>query len=120
MRVDLLPRLFELQAAAEHLDAQVVFLVDHDGDGLVLPDGHAARAFGGGVLLADQVPLDEQLAVDLRGVPPDRRRASCGDELRAEQRVADAALQRLPLLARCAGEERQAGRRCGPGGCARR
>ncbi len=45
-RVDLLPGFFELQAAAEDLDAEVVFLIDHDGEGFVFADRHAAGALG--------------------------------------------------------------------------
>ena len=55
-----------MQAAAQDLDAQVVFLVDHDRDGFVLADRDASRAFGGRVRLADQMPLDQQLPIDFR------------------------------------------------------
>jgi hypothetical protein len=56
-----------------------------------------ARAFGRRVLLADEVPLDEKIAIGLGGlVQIDIQRL--WRELRAENRVANAMLQRLPLM----------------------
>ena len=63
--VDLLPDAVQVQPALHHLDAQVVLLVDHQAELLVAVDGHGAGALALGVLAADQVPLDEELAVDL-------------------------------------------------------
>ena len=63
--VDLLPGRVEVEAAVEHLDPQVVLFVDHHADLLARIDGDAARALGLGMLAADQLPLDEELAVDL-------------------------------------------------------
>ena len=62
------PGGFEFEAAAEDLDAEMVFLVDHDADGFVVTDGDAAGAFAGGVLLGDEVAFDEHLAVDFVGL----------------------------------------------------
>ena len=43
----------------------MVLLVDHHADLLARIDDHAAGAFGVGVFAADELPLDEELAVDL-------------------------------------------------------
>ena len=42
----------------------MVFLVDHQADGLLRPEGDAARPFGGGQLAADELPFDQELAVE--------------------------------------------------------
>ena len=42
--VDLVPAFVERQPAAEDLDPQVVLLVDHQADGFLRADAHAARA----------------------------------------------------------------------------
>jgi hypothetical protein len=42
----------------------MVFLVDHEAEFLCLVDGHGPAALAFGVLAADEVPLDEQLAID--------------------------------------------------------
>jgi hypothetical protein len=69
--VDLAPGLVEGHAAAHHLQAEVVLLVDHDADRLAGVEGDAAGAFeDGGQLPADELPLDEELAVE-RGHPGD-------------------------------------------------
>ena len=47
-----------------HLHPQVIFLVDHQADLLALVDGHAAGAFGLGMLAADELPLDQELPID--------------------------------------------------------
>ena len=62
--VDLLPDAVQVQAALHDLDPQVVFLVDHEAELLGLVDGHGPAALALGVLAADQVPLDEELAID--------------------------------------------------------
>ena len=62
--VDLLPGVLQIEPAVHHLDPQVVFLVDHQADLLAAVDGHAAGPFALGVLAADQLPLDQELAVD--------------------------------------------------------
>ena len=51
----------------ENLEAEVVFFVDHDGDGFVVGDGDAAGPFAGGVLLGDEVAARQKPAVDLVG-----------------------------------------------------
>ncbi len=63
--VDLLPDAVQVEAALHDLDPQVVFLVDHQAELLVPVDGHGPAALAFGVLAADQVPLDEELAIDL-------------------------------------------------------
>ena len=62
--VDLLPGGLQVEPAVHHLDAQMVLLVDHQADLLVAVDGHAAGALAFGMFAADQLPLDEELAVD--------------------------------------------------------
>ena len=42
----------------------MVLFVDHQADLLAAVDGHAAGAFALGVLAADELPLDQELAVD--------------------------------------------------------
>ena len=64
MRLICSQALSQVQPAVHHLDPQMVFLVDHQADLLVAVDGHAAGALAFGVLAADQLPLDEELAVD--------------------------------------------------------
>jgi len=84
------------------------FLVNHDGQRFALGDSDAAGAFGGGVGLADQVALDEKLAIDVRSVVEvnvEKARRKIG----AQDRVADLVLQRLALRTRAAREERKAG-----------
>ena len=65
--IDLLPCLFKLQSATKHLEAEMVFLIDHDRHGFVLPDRDAPGALGSRVRLADQMPFDQKLAVNFRG-----------------------------------------------------
>src|SRR5262245_25731162 len=102
--VDLIPGLFKLKPAAQHLDAQVVFLVDHDRKCFAFTNGNAARALRGGVLLADQVPLDQELAVHLRGgFEIDIK--SFGGKLGVKDGLADFVLGGLPLVAGHAGQE---------------
>ena len=62
--VDLLPDAAQLQPALHHLDPQMVLLVDHQAELLAAVDGHGAGALALGVFAADQVPLDEELAID--------------------------------------------------------
>ena len=66
--VDLLRAGRKLAARLEHLQAEVVFLADHGGEGFVLGDDGAARAFGLGEVAADEVPLDEQVAMEVGGL----------------------------------------------------
>jgi hypothetical protein len=63
---DGVPRLPELESGAQHLDAEVVLLVDHHGERLVLADDHARPALRAAEFAADQVALDEDLAFQLR------------------------------------------------------
>ena len=44
----------------------MIFLVDHEADGFARAEGDAARAVGGGQLAADELSLDEELAVERR------------------------------------------------------
>ena len=62
--------------AREHeLDAEMVFLVDHDGDVFERADRHAARTVAGGELAGDHLPLDQELTVEGRkGVDVEIRR----------------------------------------------
>ena len=62
--VDLLPDALQVQAALHDLDAQVVLFVDHQAELLVAVDGHGAGALALGVLAADQLAFDEELAID--------------------------------------------------------
>ena len=62
--LDLLPDALQVEAAVHALDPQVVLLVDHQADLLAAIDRHAPRALGLGELAADELPLDEELAVD--------------------------------------------------------
>ena len=65
---DALVAFFQLQVAGEDLHTEVVFLVDHDGDGFVGRKGHSARSVPFGVLAGDQVSLDQQLAFERVGL----------------------------------------------------
>ena len=69
MLVDLAARRLEIEPAVHHLDAQMVLFVDHHTELFVWVDRHGPGAFALGVLPADQLALDEELAVELR---PDR------------------------------------------------
>lgn len=64
--VDLLPGLAELHSRAENLHAQVVFLIDHDGEGFVAADGHGAGYLVviRSVLSRDEVSFDQQFAIE--------------------------------------------------------
>jgi hypothetical protein len=63
--VDVAPRLVEGEPAAEHLQAEVVLLVDHDAGRLGRVERHPARALQPGrQLAADELPLDQELAVE--------------------------------------------------------
>lgn len=57
-----------MQAGAQRLHAEVVFLVDHHAEGFLLVDDEAAAGALGGVLAADEVALDEDLLVEWREV----------------------------------------------------
>ena len=86
-RVDRRERRGQVQPRVDPLDPQVVFLVDHDRQLLVgqahrecagcVDAAHARGQLALGVLPTDQVPLDEQLAIDrghLVDVDPGERR----------------------------------------------
>ena len=63
--VDLLPGAVQVQAALHDLDAEVVLLVDHQADLVSLGSMATPRApCAFGQFAADQLPLDEELAVD--------------------------------------------------------
>ncbi len=55
----------ERQSREHHLDPEVIFFVDHDGDVLVRRDRDPARSFGIFQLARDQLPLLEEQAVEL-------------------------------------------------------
>ena len=59
------PDFGEPEAREHDLDAEVVFLVDHDGDVFQRADGDAARAVAGGQLAGDELALDQELAVEV-------------------------------------------------------
>ena len=82
--VDLLPDALQVQPALHHLDPQVVLLVDHQAELFAAVDGHGPGALALGVLAADQVPLDEELAIDLFQLSTRRRRASRSRRRRLE------------------------------------
>ena len=63
--VDRVPAVVEREAAAEDLHPQMVLLVDHQAQVLVVADADAARAVRLGMLAADELPLDEELAVEV-------------------------------------------------------
>ena len=68
------PGVVQRQARVHHLDAQVVFLVDHDGDVLLRADGDAAGAVAAGELAGDELALDQELAVEcVHGVDVEER-----------------------------------------------
>jgi hypothetical protein len=58
-------RVGELQAGADALEAEVVFLVDHDRGGFAGVKDQAAATGAVGVLLADEVPLDQEGTVEV-------------------------------------------------------
>ena len=58
----------EVEAGADALDAEVVLLIDHDGDGLFAVHHDAAAGGAGGVFATDEVAFDEDLLADLRQV----------------------------------------------------
>jgi hypothetical protein len=45
------------------LDAQMIFLVDHQADLLAAINGHAAGPFAFGMLAADELALDQELPI---------------------------------------------------------
>lgn len=59
-----LPSLEEMEARAEGLKADVVLLVDHDGEGFVPVHHQAAPGVFGGMFAADQVFFHEKLLVE--------------------------------------------------------
>ena len=68
-----LPGLVEGEAAAHHLQAEVVLLVDHHADRFLGVERDAARAVEHGrEFPADELPLDQELAVE-RGQSTARR-----------------------------------------------
>ena len=95
-RVDLLPGLVKLQAAAHDLNPQMILLVDHQAERLLRIDIDAPRPVGLRQLAADELPLDEQLPIDggqlghfdLQQVVPV---GDCND------RVLEGLLDRLPI-----------------------
>ena len=96
--VDVLPCLVEGEAAAHHLEAEVVFLVDHQADGFLGSEGDAARPLGGGQLAADELPFHQQLPVQRRQ-PHDVEVAEHRIELQLADALAQHALD-LRLLVR--------------------
>ena len=64
-KVNLLPGRPQVEAAVHALDSEMVFLVDHQADLLEPVDRDAPRSLGLGMLPADELPLDEELPVDL-------------------------------------------------------
>ena len=61
----------------------MVFLVNHDCDSFAIRDGHSARVVGFGVLVGDQMPLDQQVAVQFAG----------GGDVDVEQSVVDVGVE---------------------------
>ena len=59
--VDRIPRLLQLKAGAQHLDAEVIFLIHHHGKSLVLADHHARARLRAAQFPADEMALDENL-----------------------------------------------------------
>ena len=97
----------------------MVFLVDHDRDRFVLADRHAARAFGGGVGLADQMALDQQMPIHLRGlieIDIERLRR----DVRIEDHIADLVFQRGAAARASTWTGNDAPRRSAPAECAKR
>ena len=64
--VDRVPDFREPEARKHELDAEMVFLVDHDGDVFQRAQGDAARAVAGGQLAGDDLALDQELPVEGR------------------------------------------------------
>ena len=64
--VGVLPGFVEGEAGADHLQAEVVLLVDHDADDFVGGEGDAARPLAVGQLAADELAFDEELAIERR------------------------------------------------------
>ena len=67
--VYLVPRLREAKSRAKHLHAEVVLLVDHDGQPLVVAHRDGAAGLAGHVLAGHEVPLDEDVPLDLARGP---------------------------------------------------
>jgi hypothetical protein len=66
--VDRAPGLLQLEAGAQHLDAQVILLVDHHGNRLVAADDDAGAGLRAAEFAADEVALDEDLALEFAEV----------------------------------------------------
>src|SRR5690606_29249910 len=95
----------------QHLNAQVIFLVDHNGERFIAADRHGARHViaGGGVLTADEVALDEQLPFQRRALSEVDPKDVVGDAAVGDLRAA--ALEHLETLAATgAADEREAGK----------
>ena len=76
-------------------------------------DGHGAAALGLGVLAADQVPLDEELAVDASPARRRRRRAARSEALMRQDALAQDLLDLGAVLRRGAADEGEVGQIAG-------
>ena len=66
--IDQLEGALELQAGADRLHPQVILFVHHDAQGLATIHDHGAAHAFGGVLAADEMPLDQDLFLQGRKV----------------------------------------------------
>ena len=64
--VDSLPRRLQIESAVHHLDAQMIFLVDHHAVLLTGVNRDGTRAVRVGNLTTDQLAFDQELAIDFR------------------------------------------------------
>jgi hypothetical protein len=70
--VDRVPRLLQIEARPQNLDTEVVLLVHHHRERLVLADDDARATFCPAELAADEVALDENLPLEFAQIA-DRR-----------------------------------------------
>ena len=106
--VDLFPDAVQVEAALHDLDPQMVFLVDHEAEFLGLVDGHGPAALAFGVLAADEVPLDQQLAIDaFEFIDGDIEQI--GRNLGSDDAVAEDPLDLHAVLGRGPADEREFG-----------
>ena len=62
----MLKRILELKTGTEPLYAEVILLVQHNAELFIACKGDTARPVVKRMVPADQMPLDQELAIDLR------------------------------------------------------
>ena len=111
--INLLPSGLHVEPAVHALDAQMIFLVDHQTDLLVRIDDHAAGPLGFGMFPADKLPLDEKLPIDAVQIADVHIRQLAGRFANFQNAIAQNALDIGPILIAGAADERKFGQVAG-------